>query len=78
MDGGDPVGGHWNYDAGNRMPLKGGLNVPKPYNSQINYITREVMALVSECFPNHFGDYQNGTIEYEPWMYHSHISFYLN
>lgn len=25
-----------------------------------------------------FGDYQDAMIEEEPWMYHSHISFYLN
>ncbi len=25
-----------------------------------------------------FGDYQDAMIENEPWMYHSHISFYLN
>ncbi len=27
---------------------------------------------------NHFGDYQDAMIEGEPWMYHSHISFYIN
>ncbi len=26
----------------------------------------------------HFGDYQDAMIEGEPWMYHSHLSFYLN
>ena len=26
----------------------------------------------------HFGDYQDAMIEGEPWMYHAHISFYLN
>jgi deoxyribodipyrimidine photolyase-related protein len=25
-----------------------------------------------------FGDYQDAMIEHEPWMYHSHISFYMN
>jgi deoxyribodipyrimidine photolyase-related protein len=25
-----------------------------------------------------FGDYQDAMIEGEPWMYHSHLSFYLN
>ena len=25
-----------------------------------------------------FGDYQDAMIEGEPWMYHSHVSFYLN
>lgn len=27
---------------------------------------------------HHFGDYQDAMIQDEPWMYHSHISFYLN
>lgn len=27
---------------------------------------------------NQFGDYQDAMVEGEPWMYHSHISFYLN
>lgn len=26
----------------------------------------------------YLGDYQDAMIEEEPWMYHSHISFYLN
>ncbi|MCY4329966.1 MAG: cryptochrome/photolyase family protein, partial [Endozoicomonadaceae bacterium] len=26
----------------------------------------------------YFGDYQDAMLEAEPWMYHSHISFYLN
>ena len=26
----------------------------------------------------HFGDYQDAMIEGEPWMYHSHLSFYIN
>ena len=25
-----------------------------------------------------FGDYQDAMLMHEPWMYHSHISFYLN
>ena len=27
---------------------------------------------------DNFGDYQDAMIEDEPWMYHSHLSFYLN
>jgi deoxyribodipyrimidine photolyase-related protein len=108
MNGDDPVGGHWNYDAENRKPPKEGLNIPKPYNNNIDSITSEVIALVAKFFPNHFGDlepfyfattrghalqalqlfieqrllnfgdYQDAMIEGEPWVYHSHISFYLN
>ena len=32
---------------------------------------------IRERLPS-FGDYQDAMIENEPWMYHSHISFYLN
>jgi len=27
---------------------------------------------------SHFGDYQDAMLQGEPWMYHSHISFYMN
>lgn len=108
MDGEDPVGGKWNYDADNRNPPKDGLKIPKPYVNGLDDVTREVIDLVSERFPHHFGDlepfyfavtrdqalqvlklfieqrlnyfgdYQDAMITGEPWMYHSHISFYLN
>lgn len=32
---------------------------------------------VKERLP-HFGDYQDAMVEGEPWLYHSHLSFYLN
>lgn len=32
---------------------------------------------IDERLPS-FGDYQDAMVEGEPWMYHSHISFYLN
>lgn len=108
MEGDNPVGGQWNYDEENRKPPKEGLRVPKAYTHKVDEITREVLDLVSEKFPDHFGDlepfyfavtqeqalevlamfidqrlvhfgdYQDAMIEGEPWMYHSHLSFYLN
>lgn len=30
MDGDDPVGGQWNFDKENRLPLDKGLSIPKP------------------------------------------------
>ena len=32
---------------------------------------------ITERLP-HFGDYQDAMLEGNPWLYHSHISFYLN
>ncbi len=108
MDGSEPVGGQWNYDADNRKPPREGLVIPPPYKNDADTITREVMELVAARFPDHFGDlepfyfavtrdqalkvlslfieqrlgefgtYQDAMVEGEPWMYHSHISFYLN
>jgi deoxyribodipyrimidine photolyase-related protein len=45
-------------------------------------VTREQALVVLEEFINqrliNFGDYQDAMVQGEPWMYHSHISFYLN
>jgi deoxyribodipyrimidine photolyase-related protein len=108
MDGTEPVGGKWNYDAENRQPPKEGLTIPNPYVNKVDDISGEVIELVADRFGEHFGDlkpfyfavtrdqalqvlqlfikqrlkhfgdYQDAMIEGEPWMYHSHISFYLN
>lgn len=108
IDQGDPIGGKWNYDADNRKPPATGLDIPDTYSAEPDEITREVIALVENHFPDHFGDllpfhfavtrhqavaaldqfiakrlamfgtYQDAMIQNEPWMYHSHIGFYLN
>jgi deoxyribodipyrimidine photolyase-related protein len=36
-----------------------------------------LQAFIDQRLP-HFGDYQDAMIQGEPWMYHAHISFYLN
>lgn len=45
-------------------------------------VTREQALTVLDEFVQqrliHFGDYQDAMVQGEPWMYHSHISFYLN
>ena len=108
MQGNEPVGGKWNYDADNRKSPDINLVVPKPYYTKNNQITKAAIAVVKKFFndnfgdiePFHFatkrddalkvlehfietrlknfGDYQDAMIEGEPWMFHSHISFYLN
>lgn len=108
MTGDQPVGGQWNFDKDNRSPPKKTLNIPSPYKIDTDVVTLECMQMVSDCFPDHFGDilpfffattregalavldhfinnrlanfgtYQDAMLENEPWMYHSHISFYLN
>ncbi len=56
MDGNEPIGGKWNYDAENRKPPKSGLSIPATYSGQIDAITREVIQVVADYFPDHFGD----------------------
>lgn len=53
---GTPTGGAWNYDKENRkLPAKG-LRSPKRLRHARSAITREVLALVEQQFPTHFGD----------------------
>ncbi len=108
MDYDKPEGGEWNYDSENRKPPSDNLKIPKPFYTEPDAITLEVIDLVAEKFSTHFGsldnfyfavtreqalqvldkfiaerlvnfgDYQDAMVQNEPWLYHSHISFYIN
>jgi deoxyribodipyrimidine photolyase-related protein len=56
MDGDQPVGGAWNFDADNRQSLPPGLEVPRRKGYPPDAITREVIALVATRCADHFGD----------------------
>ena len=56
MDGSDPEGGRWNFDAENRKPAKTDLFMPKPAQSEPDETTCEVLDLVAQRFAEHFGD----------------------
>lgn len=56
MNGDDPEGGRWNFDAENRKPAKADLFMPHPKAARPDTITREVLDLVAVRFPEHFGD----------------------
>ncbi len=55
MEGAQPVGGSWTYDAENRKPYRGEVPVPERPSFPPDEITREVMALIEKRFPEHFG-----------------------
>ena len=57
MEGREPAGGQWNYDADNRkgFPAAGPGLVPPPLRFEPDAITREVIALVRERFASHPG-----------------------
>jgi deoxyribodipyrimidine photolyase-related protein len=55
MDGKQPVGGQWNFDAENRKTPPRGLNYPAPAQFAPDAITTEVLELVGRRFGAHFG-----------------------
>jgi deoxyribodipyrimidine photolyase-related protein len=57
MDGKDPVGGQWNFDADNRASFgkAGPQNVPPPTRFAPDAMTQEVIALVNARFASHPG-----------------------
>ena len=57
MDGDEPTGGRWNYDADNRQAFAktGPTEVPSPMDFPPDAITREVLALVATRFAAHPG-----------------------
>jgi len=56
MEGDEPAGGKWNFDAENRSALPKGVVPPPPRRFAPDAITREVIALVAARFGAHFGD----------------------
>jgi deoxyribodipyrimidine photolyase-related protein len=58
MDGDQPVGGQWNFDAENRKGFgkAGPKNLPTPLQFETDTITAEVIALVQKKFADHPGD----------------------
>ena len=58
MDGDQPEGGKWNFDADNRKPAKADLFMPVPVHVAPDHITQDVLNLVNTRFDNHFGTLQ--------------------
>ena len=55
MKKGKPVGGKWSMDAENRRPYRGEVRVPERPTYAPDEITQEVMALINQRHPEHFG-----------------------
>jgi len=62
MDGGKPVQDRWNFDQDNRKTPPRGLNYPLPPQFEPDLVTAEVIALVADRFPGHFGSL-------DPWWH---------
>lgn len=55
MDGENPCGGRWNFDAANRQRLSHTIKPPERFGSAPDPITRDVLELVRARFGDHFG-----------------------
>jgi deoxyribodipyrimidine photolyase-related protein len=56
MDGEEPIGGQWNFDAENRKPAKQNLFMPRPLHFAPSPEAEAVLDLVARRFPYNFGD----------------------
>jgi deoxyribodipyrimidine photolyase-related protein len=58
MDGDEPVGGQWNFDADNRKSFgkAGPQDLPEPPRFEPDALSREVLELVARRFAGHPGD----------------------
>ncbi len=59
MEGNQPAGGKFSHDAENRKPYRGEPLVPKRPCFPPDEITREVIQVVEQQFPHHFGKIDN-------------------
>lgn len=62
MEGSEPLGGQWNFDADNRSayPKRTGPGaIPEPAGFEPDTVTREVLTLVEKHFPDHPGVLDN-------------------
>ncbi len=55
MDGPEPAGGRWNFDAANRKPAKPDLLRPRHLQFEPDAVTAEVIAMVERRFPDNIG-----------------------
>jgi len=55
MDGDQPAGGRWNFDAENRRKLPPGLRPPERLRTPPNPVTLELIKRVEHGFEDHFG-----------------------
>ncbi|THF55555.1 cryptochrome/photolyase family protein [Ollibium composti] len=61
MEGDNPCGGQWNFDADNRKKLPDTFKVPERFGSEPDAITQEILSMVAVRFADHFGDLEDFT-----------------
>jgi deoxyribodipyrimidine photolyase-related protein len=56
MDGAQPLGGKWSFDAENRKRIPAGLNIPAHYAPSLNNFVKEAVRYAEKNFPGGYGD----------------------
>ena len=59
MEGDEPAGGRWNFDAENRKAAQGDMFMPDVARFAPDAITQDVLGLVDARFSDHFGALEN-------------------
>jgi deoxyribodipyrimidine photolyase-related protein len=59
LEGKDPIGGKWNYDAQNRESMSAHQDIPEKTRFTPDDVTKTVIELVERHFDNHFGSIDN-------------------
>ncbi|MEM9234519.1 MAG: cryptochrome/photolyase family protein, partial [Pseudomonadota bacterium] len=59
MNGDEPEGGQWNFDAENRKKLPKGYEPPERKGTRHDEVTKEVIDLVNDRFADHFGSLED-------------------
>jgi deoxyribodipyrimidine photolyase-related protein len=59
MQGAKPLGGQFSFDAENRKAFRNQVPVPPPPSFRPDNITQEVIEMVEQIYPHHFGTTRN-------------------
>ncbi len=78
MEGAQPVGGRWNFDADNRKRLPVTALPPPPPSCQPDAITEAVMELVAARFPDHFGSVEGFNLPVTRAAAESHFATFVD
>jgi deoxyribodipyrimidine photolyase-related protein len=78
MDGENPMGGKWSYDAQNRKPPKVGSSFVDPLFFEPDSITRDVMFMVDEAFPDNPGATEPFTLPVESAQANALLDHFLS
>ncbi|MGB0682079.1 MAG: cryptochrome/photolyase family protein [Magnetovibrionaceae bacterium] len=76
-DDGKPIGGEWNYDSDNRKKLPKRLSVPDRFFGEPDNLTKTVIKMIEETWPDRFGDLQEPYFVATPEAAEDRLDFFI-